>query len=82
MISCGAVNSAALLLRSANERHPRGLANSSGLVGAHYMVHNNSIMVGINPFRRNRSVFQKTLYVTTTTDAAPPTTPSRSGMYS
>ena len=63
VISCGAVNSAALLLRSANERHRRGLANSSGLVGGHYMVHNNSIMMGINPFRRNRSVFQKTLYV-------------------
>jgi choline dehydrogenase-like flavoprotein len=63
VISCGAVNSAALLLRSANERHPHGLANSSGLVGRHYMVHTNSIMVGVNPFRRNRSVFQKTLYV-------------------
>src|SRR5206468_9621382 len=31
--SCGAINSAALLLRSANDRHPRGLANGSGLVG-------------------------------------------------
>ena len=32
-------------------------------LAATYMVHNNSIMVGINPFRRNRSVYQKTLYV-------------------
>ena len=63
VISCGAVNSAALLLRSANARHPQGLANSSGTVGRHYMVHNNSIMLGVNPFQRNRSVFQKTLYV-------------------
>jgi choline dehydrogenase-like flavoprotein len=62
VVSCGAVNSAALLLRSANEHHPHGLANSSGQVGRNYMVHNNSIMVGINPVRRNRSVFQKTLY--------------------
>jgi choline dehydrogenase-like flavoprotein len=62
VVSGGAVNSAALLLRSANEQHPAGLANSSGQVGRNYMVHNNSIMVGINPLRRNTSVFQKTLY--------------------
>jgi choline dehydrogenase-like flavoprotein len=62
VVSCGAVNSAALLLRSANEHHPRGLANSSDQVGRNYMVHNNSILVGINPFRKNTSVFQKTLY--------------------
>jgi choline dehydrogenase-like flavoprotein len=62
VVACGAVNSAALLLRSGNEHHPHGLANSSGQVGRNYMVHNNSIMVGINPFRRNTSVFQKTLY--------------------
>ena len=30
VVSCGAINSAALLLRSANDRHPRGLANGSG----------------------------------------------------
>ena len=47
VVSCGAVNSAALLLRSANEHHPQGLANSSDQVGRNYMVHNNSIMVGI-----------------------------------
>jgi choline dehydrogenase-like flavoprotein len=62
VVACGAVNSAALLLRSANEHHPGGLANSSDQVGRNYMVHNNSILVGIDPFRRNTSVFQKTLY--------------------
>ena len=30
IVACGAVNSAALMLRSTNERHPAGLANSSG----------------------------------------------------
>ena len=40
--SCGAINSAALLLRSANDRHPRGLANGSDTVGRHYMGHVNS----------------------------------------
>jgi choline dehydrogenase-like flavoprotein len=60
--SCGAVNSAALLLRSHSDQHPTGLANSSGAVGRHYMVHNNTVMVAINPVRRNRVTFQKTLY--------------------
>ncbi|MFQ5572037.1 MAG: GMC family oxidoreductase N-terminal domain-containing protein, partial [Rhodothermales bacterium] len=36
-VSCGAINSAALLLRSANDKHPRGLANGSDVVGRHYM---------------------------------------------
>lgn len=35
VVSRGAINSAALLLRSANDRHPNGLANSSGVVGRH-----------------------------------------------
>ena len=61
--SCGAVNSAALLLRSRSDRHPHGLANSSGTVGRHYMVHNNTIMLAVRPFRRNKTIFQKTLYV-------------------
>ena len=39
IVSCGAVNSAALLLRSASATHPDGLANSSGLVGRRYMAH-------------------------------------------
>jgi choline dehydrogenase-like flavoprotein len=39
VVACGAVNSAALLLRSANAAHKNGLANSSGLVGRRYMAH-------------------------------------------
>ena len=63
VVSCGAVNSAALLLRSGNDRHPHGLANSTGLVGCHYMVHNNTVMLTVKPGQRNNTVFQKTLYV-------------------
>jgi choline dehydrogenase-like flavoprotein len=63
VVACGAVNSAALLLRSATRRHPTGLANGSGVVGRNYMVHNNSVMLAIHPLRRNDVVFQKTLYV-------------------
>ena len=63
VVACGAVNSAALLLRSANGAHPDGLANSSGLVGRNYMVHNNAGLVAIDPRRRNDVVFQKTLAI-------------------
>jgi choline dehydrogenase-like flavoprotein len=62
VVSCGAVNSAALLLRSSRSG-TSGLANQSDLVGRHYMVHNNTIMLSIDPWRRNSTVFQKTLYV-------------------
>jgi choline dehydrogenase-like flavoprotein len=60
--SCGAINSAALLLRSANDRHPHGLANGSGVVGRHYMGHINSVLLAISR-TRNPTVFQKTLGV-------------------
>jgi choline dehydrogenase-like flavoprotein len=63
IVSCGAVNSAALLLRSANSRHPDGLANSSGLVGKRYMAHLATMMQGFHPFRRNTAVFQKTVAI-------------------
>lgn len=61
VVSCGAANSAALLLRSATDRHPDGLANSSGLVGRRYMAHLATMMQGFHPFRRNDTVFQKTV---------------------
>lgn len=63
VVACGAVNSAALLLRSANGAHPDGLANSSGMVGRNYMVHNNTAMMAINPLKCNETIFQKTLGV-------------------
>jgi len=63
IVSCGAVNSAALLLRSASDRHPDGLANSSGLVGRRYMAHLATMMQGFHPFRRNDTVFQKTVAI-------------------
>ena len=60
--SCGAINSAALLLRSATDRHPNGLANGSGVVGRHYMGHVNSVLLAISK-SPNPTVFQKTLGV-------------------
>jgi choline dehydrogenase-like flavoprotein len=60
VVSAGAINSAALLLQSASDAHPNGLANSSGVVGRHYMAHNNSAFVAISK-KPNPTLFQKTL---------------------
>ncbi|MBX3298662.1 MAG: GMC family oxidoreductase [Acidobacteria bacterium] len=60
VLSAGAINSAALLLRSANERHPNGLANSSDQVGRNYMGHVNSVLLAVSKCP-NPTVFQKTL---------------------
>jgi choline dehydrogenase-like flavoprotein len=60
VVSCGAVNSAALLLRSVSDKHPSGLANSSDVVGRHYMAHLNSAVIAISR-TPNDTRFQKTL---------------------
>ncbi len=60
VVACGAVNSAALFLRSANDKHKAGLANGSGMVGRNYMSHQNSGMVCLSS-RLNLTVFQKTM---------------------
>lgn len=63
VLSAGAINSAAVLLRSANARNPRGLANSSDVVGRHYMTHNTSALMAVHPFKTNTTQFPKTLAV-------------------
>jgi choline dehydrogenase-like flavoprotein len=60
VVSCGAVNSAALLLRSRSDAFPNGLANSSDVVGRHYMRHNNLAMMSVSR-EPNPTKFQKTL---------------------
>jgi choline dehydrogenase-like flavoprotein len=60
VVSAGAINSAALLLRSTSDRHPRGLANGSDVVGRHYMGHINSVLMALSRCP-NPTVFQKTL---------------------
>lgn len=62
VLSCGAINSAALLLRSRNDQHPRGLANSSDAVGRHYMGHVNSVQMALSKCP-NPTIFQKTLSI-------------------
>ena len=59
ILSAGAINSAALLLKSASDKHPNGLANSSDVVGRHYMFHNNSAMIALSA-EPNSTKFGKT----------------------
>jgi len=61
VVACGAVNTAALLLRSTAAAYEQGLGNASGQVGRNYMVHNTTFMAAVDPRRRNDAVFQKTL---------------------
>lgn len=61
ILAAGAVNSAALLLRSVDSNHPNGIANSSDQVGRNFMNHNTHAVLSIHPFRLNTSVYQKTL---------------------
>jgi len=60
ILSAGAVQSSVLLLRSANDRYRRGLANSSDQVGRNFMNHNASAVIGISPTFKNTSIYQKT----------------------
>jgi choline dehydrogenase-like flavoprotein len=60
VVSCGAANSARLLLMSSNEKHPNGLANGSDQVGRNYMFHNSQAVLALS-MEENPTVFQKTL---------------------
>jgi choline dehydrogenase-like flavoprotein len=71
VLSAGAVNSTALLLGSATDRHPHGLANSSGLVGRRYMAHLSTMMEAFHPFRVNPTSFQKTVAINDYYEAGP-----------
>jgi choline dehydrogenase-like flavoprotein len=62
VIACGALSSALLLLRSANDKHPHGLANGSDQVGRNYIRHNQSVLMAITR-ESNDTVFQKTVGV-------------------
>jgi choline dehydrogenase-like flavoprotein len=61
VVACGAVNTAALLLRSASATHPTGLINSSDQLGRNFMTHVTTFVLGIDPRRKNDAVYQKTI---------------------
>jgi choline dehydrogenase-like flavoprotein len=60
VIAAGAANSAKLLLMSANDKHPNGLANSSDMVGRNYVFHNSRAVLAVST-EENRTVFEKTV---------------------
>jgi choline dehydrogenase-like flavoprotein len=60
VVSAGAANSVKLLLLSANDKHPNGLANGSDQVGRNYMYHNSAAVLAVSK-EPNPTVFQKTL---------------------
>ena len=60
VVSCGAANSARLLLMSASDKHPHGLANGSDQVGRNYMFHNSQAVLALSR-EENPTIFQKTL---------------------
>ncbi len=62
VVACGALSSALLLLRSASDAHPRGLANGSDQVGRNYVRHSMSVVMALLK-EPNPTVFQKTLAV-------------------
>ena len=69
VVACGALSSALLMLRSANDQHPNGLANVSGQVGCNYMRHNQSVLMALMR-EPNDTIFQKTLAVADYYDGA------------
>src|ERR1022692_1290754 len=60
VLAAGAANSAAILLKSACDRHPAGLANGSDQVGRNYMFHNSKAVAALAR-EANETVYQKTL---------------------
>jgi choline dehydrogenase-like flavoprotein len=70
VVAAGAINSAALFLRSTGTRWPNGIGNDAGLVGTHYMCHQNSAVFALAA-RENRSVFQKTFAISDWYHAGP-----------
>jgi len=60
VVSCGAANSARLLLESASDQHPNGLANGSDQVGRNFMFHDSTAVLALSR-DENPTVYQKTL---------------------
>jgi choline dehydrogenase-like flavoprotein len=60
VLSCGAANSAKVLLLSANDKHPNGLANGSDQVGRNYMFHDSTAVLALSR-EENPTRYQKTL---------------------
>jgi choline dehydrogenase-like flavoprotein len=63
VLSCGSINSPALLFRSSCPAHPNGLANSSGMLGRNLLCHNVSLMIAGRVAKRLPPMHQKTFHI-------------------
>jgi choline dehydrogenase-like flavoprotein len=59
-VCAGAINSAALLLQSANDKHPHGLANGSDQVGRNFMYHQADALLALSLHNKNEDSYTKT----------------------
>jgi len=59
-VCAGAVNSAALLLQSATDKHPNGLANGSDQVGRNFMYHQADALLALSLHDKNEDSYTKT----------------------
>jgi choline dehydrogenase-like flavoprotein len=61
-LCCGAINSAALLLKSADDKFPKGLANNSDQVGRNFMFHQADAILAIGA-HKTRGNYMKTVSI-------------------
>jgi len=59
VLAAGAINTAVVLLQSANDKHPTGLANSSDQVGRNFMYHQADALLALST-QRNDDSYTKT----------------------
>jgi choline dehydrogenase-like flavoprotein len=59
VVCAGAINSAVILLASANDKHPNGLANRSDQVGRNFMYHQADALLALST-ERNEDSYTKT----------------------
>ena len=76
VVSCGAANSAKLLLASATDTHPHGLANGSDQVGRNYMFHNSQAVLALSK-EPNPTGLPEDARRSTTSTSAPTTSSTR-----
>ena len=58
-VCAGAINSAVILLQSANDKHPHGLANGSDQVGRNFMYHQADALLALST-KRSEDSYMKT----------------------
>ena len=69
VVACGAANTAKLLLQSASDKHPNGLANGSDQVGRNYMFHDSTAVLALSREENTDRLSEDARRSTTSTSA-------------